>query len=140
MPWWGWTVRPRRLRSASHCWSATRRCDDAYRRRWRPPLPRSHRRGKGVEHGAVIRRFYHRLPGWADADTRAHAEADLARQASQYQPDQLIVLAERLADCLNPDGNFTDDDDRAHRRGVTLGNQQAAVSSSEAIAVAASRG
>ncbi|HEV7581975.1 MAG TPA: DUF222 domain-containing protein, partial [Mycobacterium sp.] len=33
------------------------------------------RAGKlGVEHVAVIRRFYHQLPGWIDADTRAHAE------------------------------------------------------------------
>ena len=77
----------------------------------------------GIEHVAVIRRFYHRLPGWIDVDTRAHAEADLARLATQYRPDQLAGLADRLTDCLNPDGSFTDDD-RAHRRGLTLGKQQ----------------
>ncbi|WP_264993073.1 HNH endonuclease signature motif containing protein, partial [Mycobacterium montefiorense] len=78
----------------------------------------------GREHVAVIRRFYHQLPGWIDIDTRAHAEADLARLATQYRPDQLAGLADRLTDCLNPDGSFSDDD-RAHRRGVTLGKQQA---------------
>ena len=77
----------------------------------------------GIEHVAVIRRFYHRLPGWIDVDTRAHAETDLARLATQYRPDQLAGLADRLTDCLNPDGSFTDDD-RAHRRGLTLGKQQ----------------
>ncbi len=83
------------------------------------------RAGKlGAGHVAVIRRFYHQLPGWIDVDTRAHAEAELARLATQYRPDQLAGLADRLADCLNPDGTFTDDD-RAHRRGFTLGKQQA---------------
>ncbi|GKU42572.1 hypothetical protein NJB14192_45550 [Mycobacterium montefiorense] len=76
------------------------------------------------EHVAVIRRFYHQLPGWIDIETRTHAEADLARLGSQYRPDQLAGLADRLTDCLNPDGSCTDDD-RAHRRGVTVGNQQA---------------
>ncbi|OBB99382.1 HNH endonuclease signature motif containing protein [Mycobacterium sp. 852002-40037_SCH5390672] len=77
----------------------------------------------GAEHVAVIRRFYHQLPGWIDDDTRAHAEADLARMATRYRPDQLAGLADRLTDCLNPDGSYSDDD-RAHRRGLTLGKQQ----------------
>ncbi len=72
----------------------------------------------------MIRRFYHQLPGWIDQATRDQAEADLARLASQYRPDQLAALADRLADCLNPDGTYTDDD-RAHRRGLTLGKQEA---------------
>ena len=42
--------------------------------------------------------------------------------AAQYRPDEL----QRFADCirlvLNPDGNFTDED-RARRRGVTIGPQ-----------------
>jgi Domain of unknown function (DUF222) len=83
------------------------------------------RAGKlGTGQVAVIRRFYHQLPGWIDAGTRAHAEADLARLGTQYRPDQLAELAEKLADCLNPDGSYSDDD-RAHRRGVTLGKQEA---------------
>ncbi|MEE6135064.1 HNH endonuclease signature motif containing protein [Mycobacterium sp. 050128] len=77
----------------------------------------------GRDHVAVIRRFYHQLPGWIDAETRDCAEADLARLATQYRPDQLAGLADHLADLLNPDGTYTDDD-RAHRRGLTLGHQQ----------------
>jgi hypothetical protein len=83
------------------------------------------RSGKiGAGHVAVIRRFCHELPGFIDLETRELAEAQLARLGSQYRPEQLAALANRLMDCLNPDGSYTDDD-RAHRRGLTLGNQQA---------------
>jgi hypothetical protein len=78
----------------------------------------------GAGHVAVIRRFCHQLPGFVDIDTREHAEAQLARLASQYPPEQLAALADRLADCLNPDGTYTDDD-RARRRSLTLGKQEA---------------
>ncbi|MCV7052491.1 HNH endonuclease [Mycobacterium heidelbergense] len=73
---------------------------------------------------AVIRRFYHRLPGWIDAATRERAEKHLARLGTQHRPEQLTGLADTLADCLNPDGLYSDDD-RARRRGVTLGKQEA---------------
>jgi hypothetical protein len=42
--------------------------------------------------------------------------------ATQFRPDQLAKLADKLADCLNPDGQFSDED-RARRRGLTLGKQ-----------------
>jgi hypothetical protein len=48
----------------------------------------------------------------------------LANQGTQFRPEQLAGLADTLADCLNPDGTYTDDD-RARRRGLTLGNQEA---------------
>ncbi|MDD4868847.1 MAG: DUF222 domain-containing protein, partial [Mycobacterium sp.] len=76
----------------------------------------------GAGHVAAIRAFYHRLPGWVDHATRERAEADLARYGSQIGPEQLTGLADRLADAINPDGNYTDED-RAHRRGLTLGQQ-----------------
>ncbi|BCZ20519.1 HNH endonuclease signature motif containing protein [Mycobacterium senriense] len=78
----------------------------------------------GAGHVAVIRRFCHRLPGWIDQLTRERAEADLAKQGSRYRPEQLDALADTLADCLNPDGTYRDED-RTRRRGLTLGNQQA---------------
>ncbi|OBH48045.1 HNH endonuclease signature motif containing protein [Mycobacterium mantenii] len=78
----------------------------------------------GTGQVAVIRKFYHQLPGWIDAATREQAEAKLASEGTRYRPEQLGKLADVLADCLNPDGNFTDED-RARQRGVTLGNQQA---------------
>jgi Domain of unknown function (DUF222) len=76
----------------------------------------------GSAHVAVIRGFVHRLPDVVDAETRAQAEAQLAGLGGQHRPDELSKLADKLTDCLNPDGNFTDDD-RARRRAVTIGNQ-----------------
>ncbi|WP_077077303.1 HNH endonuclease signature motif containing protein [Mycobacterium numidiamassiliense] len=89
-----------------------------------PATAAAQRAGRlGAGHVSVIRRFCHQLPGFIDLDTREHAEAQLARLGSQYRPDQLAQLANRLTDCLNPDGSYTDDD-RARRRGLTLGNQE----------------
>ena len=73
---------------------------------------------------AVIRKFYHQLPGFIDDTTREQVETRLAREGTQYRPEQLAQLATTLADCLHPDGSYTDQD-RARRRGLTLGNQQA---------------
>ncbi|KLO41797.1 HNH endonuclease signature motif containing protein [Mycobacterium haemophilum] len=78
----------------------------------------------GAGQVAVIRKFCHGLPGWVDTATRERAEAHLAKLGSQFRPEQLAGLADRLADCLNPDGTYSDTD-RARRRGLTLGNQQA---------------
>ncbi len=76
----------------------------------------------GAGHVSVIRRFCEQLPSWVDAATQQQAEAKLARQGTQFRPDQLAKLADKLADCINPDGIFTDDD-RARRRGITIGKQ-----------------
>ncbi|MBO0863860.1 MAG: HNH endonuclease [Mycobacterium sp.] len=76
----------------------------------------------GAGHVAVIRGFWHRLPDFVDVETREKAEAQLARQGGEFRPDQLSKLADKLTDCLNPDGNFTDDD-RARRRSVVIGKQ-----------------
>ena len=76
----------------------------------------------GAGHVAVIRSFLHRLPDFVDLETRAHAEAQLARLAGEHRPDELAKLADKLIDCLNPDGDFTDVD-RAKRRGLTIGRQ-----------------
>jgi Domain of unknown function (DUF222) len=76
----------------------------------------------GAGHVAVIRSFWHRLPDFVDIETRARAEAQLARLSSEHRPDELAKLADKLTDCLNPDGDFTDVD-RARRRGVTIGKQ-----------------
>jgi Domain of unknown function (DUF222) len=76
----------------------------------------------GPGHVAVIRGFWHRLPDFVDVETRQKAEAQLARLGGEHRPDELSKLADKLSDCLNPDGNFTDDD-RARRRGITIGQQ-----------------
>ncbi|REL59993.1 HNH endonuclease signature motif containing protein, partial [Mycobacterium tuberculosis] len=54
--------------------------------------------------------------------TREKAEAELATLGGRFRPDQLHKLATKLADCLNPDGNYNDTD-RARRRSIILGNQ-----------------
>jgi Domain of unknown function (DUF222)/HNH endonuclease len=77
----------------------------------------------GPAHVAVIRSFWHRLPEFVDMETREEAEAQLARLGGEHRPDELAKLADKLTDCLHPDGNFTDDD-RARRRGLTLGKQE----------------
>src|ERR1700733_1801334 len=76
----------------------------------------------GAGHVAVIRGFVHRLPDFVDIETRATAEAQLARLAGEHRPDELGRLADTLTDCLNPDGDFTDTD-RARRRGLSIGRQ-----------------
>jgi len=76
----------------------------------------------GGEHIAVIRKFYHQLPGWVDVAAREHAETQLAKHATEFRPEQLAELAAGLADRLNPDGTYRDEG-RARRRGVTLGKQ-----------------
>ncbi len=88
-----------------------------------PATAEAQRAGRiGAAHVAVIRGFVHRLPEFVDLETAQHAEAQLARLATEHRPDELTKLADKLTDCLNPDGEFSDDD-RARRRGLTLGNQ-----------------
>jgi hypothetical protein len=88
-----------------------------------PATAQAQREGRlGAGHVAVIRSFWHRLPDVVDIETRQQAEAQLARLGGEHRPDELAKLADKLTDCLNPDGTFTDDD-RARRRGITIGNQ-----------------
>ena len=76
----------------------------------------------GAGQVSVIRQFVEQLPCWIDEPTRERAKAQLARHAAEFGPEQLAKLADKLADCLNLGGNFTDED-RARRRGLTLGKQ-----------------
>ena len=71
----------------------------------------------------VIRGFFAHLPAEVDLGTREAAEADLARKASQYRPDELTKYAKRIMDWLHPDGEFSDEE-RARKRGITLGKQE----------------
>ncbi len=64
----------------------------------------------GAGQVAVIRKFFTQLPGWIDSGTREQVEALLADQGTQFRPDQLAEFAKVLADCLNPDGTYTDAD------------------------------
>jgi hypothetical protein len=76
----------------------------------------------GAGHLRVIRSFVTHLPTEVDLDTREQAEADLAGKARQYRPDELAKYAKRLMDCLNPDGELSDQE-RDRKRGITIGAQ-----------------
>ena len=76
----------------------------------------------GVGHVGEIRRFFKQLPSFVDAPTRERCERELAKLACDHRPDELRRLADRMADCLNPDGNF-DDEYRARKRGIYIGRQ-----------------
>src|ERR1700678_4109384 len=88
-----------------------------------PATAEAQRNGElGAGHVAVIRSFWHRLPDFVDIETRHKAETQLARLAGEHRPDELAKLADKLLDCLHPDGDFTDVD-RARRRGLSIGKQ-----------------
>src|ERR1700742_2564070 len=88
-----------------------------------PATAEAQRNGElGAGQVAVIRSFWDRLPDFVDIETRAKAEAQLARLGTAHRPDELARLADKLTDCLNPDGDFTEHD-RARRRGLTIGQQ-----------------
>ncbi len=73
-------------------------------------------------HVEVIRSFWHHLPDRVDGQAAANAEEHLAQLATRFRPDELKQLADRLADCLDPDGEFSDAE-RSRRRGLILGRQ-----------------
>jgi hypothetical protein len=77
----------------------------------------------GDGHVRLIRSFLAHLPAEVDLPTREAAEADLARKASEYRPDELAKYAQRIMDWLNPDGEFSDQE-RARKRGLTIGKQE----------------
>lgn len=75
------------------------------------------------EHLRVITKFIADLPEDIHPTAAAKAEAFLAEKAAELRPDQLGVLADRLAITLNPDGRFSDDD-RARKRGFAWCGRQ----------------
>ncbi|OBK76707.1 HNH endonuclease signature motif containing protein [Mycobacterium sp. 1274761.0] len=77
----------------------------------------------GAEHVAIIRRFFDKLPGFVDHETREAAEAQLAELACGLPPEELRAAAEQLATLLDQDGELTDAD-RARRAFLHIGRQQ----------------
>ncbi|WP_330218740.1 HNH endonuclease signature motif containing protein, partial [Mycolicibacterium obuense] len=78
-----------------------------------------------VEHVAVIAKFHEDLPVWVDVDTRAAADRQLASLGAGLTPEDLRKAADRLAAMIDQDGPEPSDADRARRRGISLGEQQA---------------
>src|SRR6476619_1223164 len=76
----------------------------------------------GAEHVTIIRKFFNKLPGFVDHDTREAAEAQLAELACGLKPEELRAAANQLAATLDQDGELSEED-RARRRFFTVGKQ-----------------
>ena len=79
----------------------------------------------GAEHVRIIRKFFADLPTHIDYQSRELAEADLARTAAGFTPEELRKAADRLAALLDPDGAEPDDTEHARKRSFRIGPQQA---------------
>jgi Domain of unknown function (DUF222) len=76
----------------------------------------------GEDHIRAVCQALDVLPGCVSPTEVAEAEATLVRHARKLDAGVVTRLGQRIADYLNPDGLFTDDD-RARRRGLRLGAQ-----------------
>ncbi|WP_313675564.1 HNH endonuclease signature motif containing protein [Mycolicibacterium sp.] len=76
------------------------------------------------EHLRAIQKFVRDLPVDVHPAEVAKAESFLAEQATALRPDQLEVLAERVAATLNPDGRFSDEYRAAQRGFQWCGRQR----------------
>ncbi|MGA8332761.1 MAG: HNH endonuclease signature motif containing protein [Mycobacterium sp.] len=76
----------------------------------------------GDDHIRAVCRAIDVLPGCVSPVDAALAERTLVTQATKVDAGIVVKLGQRIADYLNPDGLFSDDD-RARRRGLHLGPQ-----------------
>lgn len=76
----------------------------------------------GEDHIRAICQAVDVLPSSIAPDEIAKAEAALVEHATQADAGVVSKLGQRIADHLNPDGLFSDED-RARRRGLMLGRQ-----------------
>jgi Domain of unknown function (DUF222) len=76
----------------------------------------------GDDHVRAICRAIDVLPGCVSPTDTAAAERTLVDQATKVDSGIVTKLGQRIADYLNPDGLFSDED-RARRRGLHLGQQ-----------------
>jgi hypothetical protein len=76
----------------------------------------------GEDHIRAVCRAVDVLPSCVPPSEIAEAERRLVEHATKVDSGVVTRLGQRIADYLNPDGLFTDDD-RARRRGLRLGPQ-----------------
>ncbi|WP_319436396.1 HNH endonuclease signature motif containing protein [Mycobacterium sp. RTGN5] len=76
----------------------------------------------GEDHIEAVCRALDRLPSAVAPADRDAAERVLVRHAREQDSAFVAAIGTEIADVLNPDGTFTDED-RARRRGVVLGRQ-----------------
>src|SRR6195952_1647779 len=79
----------------------------------------------GPEHVTVIREFLDKLPGWVDHTTKDKAQRKLTGIAGGAGPDALRKAAHREATLIDQDGPQPNDAERARKRGIHFGPQQA---------------
>jgi Domain of unknown function (DUF222) len=76
----------------------------------------------GEDHIRAVCQAVDVLPACVSPTDVAEAERTLVQHATKLDAGVVTKLGQRIADYLNPDGLFTDDD-RARRRGLRLGAQ-----------------
>ncbi len=76
----------------------------------------------GDDHLAAITKALDRLPAKTSPADYDNAQRTLVGHARTQDADFLTVIGHVLADAINPDGNFSDED-RARRRSLILGRQ-----------------
>ncbi len=77
----------------------------------------------GVQHTRIISQVFGKIPTAVGPKVLAQAEASLASFATTMTPEELLAVGHRLLAHLDPDGQLTDDRDRARRRGLSVGRQ-----------------
>ncbi|GFG84599.1 13E12 repeat family protein [Mycolicibacter algericus] len=76
----------------------------------------------GDDHIKAVAKALDELPAKIAPTDREAAERTLARHATEQDAAFVTAIGHAIADRLNPDGNFTDED-RARRRNLVLGRQ-----------------
>src|SRR6201999_2000156 len=76
----------------------------------------------GEDHIRAICRAIDVLPGCVSPTDTTAAERTMVKHATKVDAGIVVKLGQRIADYLNPDGLFSDED-RARRRGLNLGRQ-----------------
>ncbi|MFW0787175.1 DUF222 domain-containing protein [Gordonia sp. CPCC 206044] len=79
----------------------------------------------GPEHVQKILEALNRIPAAIPAEHKEFAERTLAEGAREFTPRGVAELGARILAHLDPDGSVTDDADRARRRGLSVGEQDA---------------
>ena len=70
----------------------------------------------------MIGRAIDLLPSCVSVTDRDEVERSLVREATKNDSEIVKAVARRIDEIFNPDGDF-DEEDRARRRGLTLGQQ-----------------
>ncbi|RDI45277.1 HNH endonuclease signature motif containing protein [Nocardia mexicana] len=93
-----------------------------------PPLPSASKAlasgDISADHARGIATVVNRMPRGVTNDDREAAEQILTEFARSGSPDDIAKIGDRILAHLDPDGRLTTDNDRARRRGVTLGRQR----------------